>query len=173
MAALLLALQGCAGADTKPQWTQAPDIRLADYATFGWDDRSDSPPVTILDNRIRTALRDELTAKGYIETQDDPDFLVSHETVERESAQSGSPVRIGIGLGTRSGNVGGSVGTSVAVGEPGGPRQQLRVAVRAIEPADRRDAWVGETAALEPQPEEGALERAISGLMKGFPERQR
>ena len=75
--------------------------------------------------------------------------------------------------GTRSGNVGGSVGTSVDVGEASGPRQQLRVTVRALEPADRREAWVGASAALEPRPEEQALERAIGALMKGFPERQR
>lgn len=173
MAALSLTLIGCAGAESRPQWTQAPDIELAGHATFDWADRDGKPPVTILDNRIRTALRNELTAKGYVEAQDDPDFLISHETVERESARSGSPVRIGIGVGTRSGNVGGSVGTSVDVGEGSGPRQQLRVTVRALEPADRREAWVGETAALDPQPEERALERAIGSLMKGFPERQR
>jgi hypothetical protein len=173
MAALLLALIGCAGAESKPQWTQAPDNKLAGHATFYWADRGGKPPVTILDNRIRSVLRNELTAKGYVEAEDDPDFLVSHETLERESARNGSPVRIGIGVGTRSGNVGGSVGTSVDVGDGSGPRQQLRVAVRALEPTDRREAWVGETAALAPQPEERALQRALGELMNGFPERQR
>ncbi len=49
----------------------------------------------------------------------------------------------------------------------------LMPARRSAEPTDRHEFWVGQTAALEPQPEASAVERAIGGLMDGFLERQR
>lgn len=173
-AVLLLSVLGCASdPGAKPQWATSDEIDVAGLDTFGWADRGGKPPVTILDNEIRDAIRAQLTEKGYVESAESPDFLVSHETVEREAVEQGNPVRIGIGIGTWGGNVGGSVGTSVDVGEGDRVRQQLRIAVRALEAEDRREAWVGITAPLEPQPEAPAIDEAVAELMKEFPDRRR
>lgn len=170
---MLLLLLGCAGGGaSKPRWSQAPDIDVAGYSTFAWSDRSGKPPVTILDNQIRAAIRTHLTEKGYVESTDNPDFLVHHEAVEASTVSQGSPVRIGVGIGTGRGPVGGSVGTSVGVG--GGERvnNQFRITIRALAEADKREAWVGSTAAIGEQPEQGAIDRAVAGVMKGFPDRR-
>ncbi|MEQ8859131.1 MAG: DUF4136 domain-containing protein [Pseudomonadales bacterium] len=172
VASLLVSLLGCAGGEgSKPRWSEAPEIDVAGYSTFGWSDRTGKPPVTILDNQIRNAVRAELVAKGYVESSDAPDFLVHHEPVEQETVKQGSPVRIGIGIGTRSGNVGGSVGTSVDVGEKDQVVQQMRVSIRATTP-DEREAWIGTTAVMAERPDEETVDRAIAGVMKGFPDRR-
>ena len=172
-ASAMLILIGCAaGPDSSPQWAKAPDIDVAGYATFGWADRDGKPPVTILDSQIREAIRAELTAKGYVESSQSPDFLVGHEAVEQEFTRQGSPVRIGVGVGTGGGNVGGRVGTSVGVGERNRVTRQLRVTIRALDREDQREAWVGTTPALAERPDESAIDRAVAGVMKGFPERR-
>lgn len=173
-AALLFALIGCAGGpDARPSWTEAADADLAGYERFGWLDPSGKPPVTILDNSIRDAIRAGLIARGYVESADAPDFQIDHETVEQESMAQGNPVRIGIGLGTRSGNVGGSVGTSVGVGGENRVQRRMVITIRAVEPGSRREAWVGSTAALDERPDAATIERAVAGLLKGFPPRRR
>jgi hypothetical protein len=171
--ALLLALPGCAGRpDSKPSWSEAPDVDVAGYSTFGWADRGGKAPVTILDNQIRHAVRAQLTEKGYVESSDDPDFLVGHETIEQETVKQGSPVRIGFGVGSIGGNVGGSVGTSVDVGEKGGLERQMRITIRALNQDNRNEEWVGTTGSVEERPEEDDVERAVAGVMKGFPDKR-
>lgn len=171
---VLLSLLGCAaGEGSRPRSAQATDIDVSAYSSFGWQDRGGHAPVTILDNQIRTAIRAGLTAKGYVESLDDPDFLVSHETVEQETVKQGSPVRIGIGVGSWGGNVGGSVGTSVDVGERDRVQDQIRVTVRAVDAGEQREAWVGSTGALSVPMEGDAVDRAVTGLMKQFPDKRR
>lgn len=173
LAALLVSLLGCAGGEqSRPRWSEAPGVDVAGHTTFGWEDRTGKPPVTIVDNAIRDAIRARLVAKGYVESSADPDFLIHHEAIEQESVSQGSPVRLGIGIGTRSGNVGGSVGTSVDVGEKNNVTQQLRVTIRAIDPDDEREEWVGTTAAMPGQPDPKAVDRAVAGVMKGFPDKR-
>jgi len=128
--------------------------------------------VTILDNQIRAAVRAELVARGYREADDAPDFVVHHETIEGEAVEQGSPVRIGIGIGSWGGRVGGSVGTSVDVGGKDRVLQQQRIALRVLEPNERRELWVGTTAVLDERPDPAAIDRAVAALMKAFPGRE-
>lgn len=170
--ALLLVLTACAAdPGARPRWNQSPDADLGARASFGWADRAGQPPVTILDNQIRDAVRAGLLDKGYVESSDEPDFLVAHETVEQETLEQGSPVRIGIGLGSRGGNVGASVGTSMDVGTGERLKRRMVILIRALEPEDRREAWVGTTAAVPERPDGRAIDRAVSGVLRGFPNR--
>jgi hypothetical protein len=166
-------LLGCAGnPDSRPNWAEAADIDVAGFASFGWRAPA-GEPATILDNQIREGIRSALTAKGYVEAVDEPDLLITHETIEAATVRRGNPVRIGIGVGSRGGNVGGSVGTSVDVGGKDEALDELRVNVQALERVGNREAWVGTSAPLDARPQRSAVGEAVAGLMKGFPVRRR
>jgi len=171
---LVTLIFGCAGSpDAKPRWVEAPGVDIPAYTTFSWMSRSDESPVTILDNQIRDAIRTQLTAKGYVESSDEPDFLVDHETLEQDAIEQGNPVRIGIGVGSWGGNVGGSVGTSVDVGDKDKMVHQLRISIRALDPGDRREVWAGTTAPMAERPDASTVTRTVAGVMSAFPERRR
>lgn len=169
---LLLAIFGCAGSSApKPRWVEAPDSNIPAYETFGWLDRSGAPPVTILDNQIRDAIRAELLDKGYTETSETADFVVGHETFEAAAVQQGNPVRIGIGVGSWGGSGGGSVGTSMDVGDKEKVVQQLTVTIRAVDADDDREVWIGTTSPMSDRPDTPTVTKAVGGVMKGFPGR--
>lgn len=169
---MLIAVLGCAGSpDAKPRWVEAAGSNISGYETFGWLDRSGQPPVTILDNQIRDAIRADLLQKGYVETDRSPDFRVGHETFEAAAVKQGNPVRIGIGVGSWGGNVGGSVGTSVDVGDKEKVVQQLSVTIRAVDPDDDREVWIGTTAPMGDRPDAATVSKTVAGVMKGFPAR--
>lgn len=163
-------LTGCASdSANKPVWVSASDVDFSTLETFAWDGPADVAPVTILDNQIRESLRTQLTARGFKETSEDPDFLISHETIEHDALKKGNPVRIGVGVGSWGGNVGGSVGTSVDVGEKDQMVQQLKLEVHAVDPDQDREIWAGTSAPLPERPDAAAINRAIVDLMAGFP----
>jgi len=163
---------GCAGDPaSRPEWVVASDADIPAFDTFGWEGSADATPVTLIDNQIRDAIRARLLAKGYVETTDNADFLISHETIERDAIKKGNPVRIGIGVGSWGGNVGGSVGTSVDVGEKDQVVQQLQLLIRALDANAEREVWVGTSAVLPERPDEDAVRRAVVDLLTGFPEK--
>jgi hypothetical protein len=163
---------GCAGDPvSRPEWVAASDANIPAFDTFGWEGPADTAPVTLIDNQIRDAIRDRLLAKGYVETTDNADFLISHETIERDAIRKGNPVRIGIGVGSWGGNVGGSVGTSVDVGEKDQVVQQLQLLIRALDASAEREIWIGTSAVLPERPDADAIQRAVVDLLAGFPEK--
>jgi hypothetical protein len=168
--AVLLTAFGCAGSESKPVWVEASDSNLPASTTFGWEN-GDAEPIAIVDRNIRTAIRAQLLARGYEESTENPDFLMDYETLEKDAIERGNPVRIGIGVGSYGGNVGGRVGTSVDVGEKDKVVQQLRISIHALDPERDREIWAGTTTALPERPDAPAVERAIAELMVGFPAR--
>lgn len=170
---LAISLLGCAGSSgPKPDWETAPDVDISAYSTFAWADGSRGPPVAILDNQVRSAIRAQLLQKGYVETADAADFIVRHETIESETVKQSNPVTIGIGIGSWGRNVGGSVGTSVGVGGKEENLQHNRVTIRALATESDREVWVGITTTLEERPDAPAIDRAIAGVMQGFPDKR-
>jgi hypothetical protein len=169
---LLYSIVGCAGiGGPKPEWATAPDVNLPAFSTYDWADGPSGTPQTVLDSQVRNALRVEFQKKGYEESSDAPDFLVSYETVEHEMGQRSSPVTIGIGVGTWGRHVGGRVGTSVGVGG-GDPNLRYRLAIRATDPDRSRQLWVGATTTFELPPDERVIDRAVGSVMRGFPGRR-
>jgi hypothetical protein len=167
----LCTMLGCAGAGPRPEWAAAPDANLPALATFTWADLSEGAPRTVLDTQVRNALGAELATKGYEESREAPEFLVSYELIEHETARGASPVRIGIGMGTWSGRVGGSVGTSVGVGG-GDPDLRYRLTIRALDRERSRELWIGATTTFQLPADARTIERAVSGVMRGFPARR-
>ncbi|MEZ5559712.1 MAG: DUF4136 domain-containing protein [Pseudomonadales bacterium] len=167
-----ISLLGCAAGAPKPQWATAAD--MPELATFGWATQGSAErPLTILDTQVRTALAAQLTRKGYAESADAPDFRMSYELVTYEKNRSSNPVRIGIGVGTWGGHVGGSVGTSVGLGGSEDPKVRAQLQIHAVATESNREVWTGTTTTFGPGPDAATVERAVAGVMQGFPQRGR
>lgn len=172
LAAITVACGCSSGGQSRPTWETAPGVDIPAFSTFGWVDEITAAPNTILESQITDALRSGLTGKGYVETSDAPDVLIGYEILEREVTKQGSPIRLGVGLGSYGGNVGGSVGSSVDVGGKAGVLQLSQLTVRALESGSRREAWIGSTATFEPQPDAALVKRVVADVLKGFPEKR-
>lgn len=169
---LLCSVAGCAGVGGPgPEWASAPDANLPAFSTYAWAEGPGDTPQTVLDSQVRQALRAELLKKGYRESPDAPDFLVGYYTVEHQRGQRSSPVTIGIGVGTWGRHVGGSVGTSVGVGGGGDPDLRYRLAIRAVERDGGNELWTGATTTFQLPADAGVVNRAVAGVMRGFPDR--
>jgi hypothetical protein len=174
-----IALAGCAGSRWQTESAAAPGADLAGYATFGWQppsaDRGDAAPLSIAEANLRSAMRKQLVARGYRETEVEPDLRIGFETETRLVERTAPSPRVGIGVGTWGGSVGTSVGTSVPVG---GDRitsaAATRVTIRAVDPRGPREVWFGTASGeLEPGLETSAVDELVSRLMEDFPPRRR
>ena len=68
-----------AGCGASVQSSVAPNARLGAYKTFAFYTAPGQPAKSVADQDIDSALRQSLTAKGFVEaTSGSPDFLVSH-----------------------------------------------------------------------------------------------
>lgn len=165
---LVVLTSACAGLSRpKPEWSTAPGADLAAFSTFDWGSGSGGKPQSVLYAQTRNALLRELEQRGYQESAQSPDFLVSYELVEHERGRRGSPVTIGIGMGTWGRRVGGHVGTSVGVG--GEPGESYRLVIRALDPDRTRELWIGATTSFELPADEAEVARVVAGAMRGFP----
>ncbi len=181
--ALLSVLFGCAsGAPSNTSSVTAPGADVAAYATFGFPSASESagaamPPVSILDANIQEAIRKQLLEKGYREVESNPDLWIRFETAAyiAEKASKPSPVRIGVGVGSWGGPVGGGVGTSVPVGRGGAvSAQETRLTIRAVEQEGNREVWVGtSTGEITENLDAGAVEKVVAGSMAEFPTKRK
>jgi hypothetical protein len=147
LAGLALLLAACATpGGPRIESDRAPDADFATYETFSWASPAapggTPPPLSILDTNVRAAIRDELVARGYVESDVAPDFLVAYESARQDKVKS-NPFRIGIGVGSWGDNVGGSVGVGTDSVES---YEEGRLVIRAIESASNREVWVGSAA---------------------------
>ena len=178
---LLFVWLGCVGcATSKPESATAPGADLAAYASFGWQSAGGSstasrPPLSIQDANIYNAIRTQLIEKGYREVENQPDFLVGYETESYTTEKKTNPVRIGVGVGSWGGNVGGGVSTSVPVGPEGVvAARETRLTIRAVDPKNNREVWVGTTTGgIQQGLDAGVVEKAVAGTMKKFPTRRK
>ena len=179
--AFLFALLGCAtGSLSKPESTTAPGADLAGYRSFGWQLASGSPttpdqPLSIRDANIQKAIRAQLIEKGYREVEETPDFRMSYEETAYLKEKTSSPVRIGIGVGSWGGHVGGGVGASVPVGSDGVvTTPESRLTIHAVDQKTNTEVWVGSvTGDIEHGLDAAAVDKAVAGMLEGFPARRR
>jgi len=166
-------LTACATTEPQHESMTAPDANLPAYRTFGWRappaEGADAGALRILDVNIQAAIRAELTGRGYLEDKEAPQLLITWETQAVEKTKS-NPVRVGIGLGGFSGNMGGSVG----VGSPG--TRDVRegtLVIHAIDAAANREVWYGTVSGeLDRKAVDAAtVARAVAIAMQAFPRR--
>lgn len=177
--ALLFVLGGCAtGGSPKTDVTTAPGAELTAYATFSVQGAAAppgeaGPPLSIVDANVRNAIRSRLAQKGYREVAQQPDLLISFETAAYVAEKVTNPVRIGLGVGTFGGPVGVGVGTSAPVG--GGKvegARETRLTIRAIDPTQNQELWVGTTTGIVTQQlDTNGADAVVAETLADFPSR--
>ena len=166
---------GCASPPAQPQTMRDPSVNFTNFKTFGWTaggtvDAGDAP-LKLLDANIRAAVVDVMKRKGYVEAPAgaSPDLRIAYETASAEKIEN-NPVRVGIGVGSWGGNVGGSVN----VGSPSVRNfTEGTLVVHAIDTARNAEVWQGRVSgkmtkgSLEPS----AVNQAVAQAMADFPVR--
>jgi len=170
-AALLVG--GCASAPRQPESMRDPSANWASYATYGW---APSPgvngtdqPLLMLDQNIRRAIAGELQRRGYVEAAENPDLQIAYETTSAEKVES-NPVRVGIGVGSWGGNVGGSVN----VGSPSVRNyREGTLVIHAVDAARNAEVWQGRISSRtgKGSTEAAAIASAVATAMRDFPTR--
>lgn len=170
---LVVLLAGCASAPPAPESFTSPGVDLTAYRSFGWKVPAGSAtaeaPLRIIDTHIRTAISAELTRRGYTEAATAPELLVDYETLTEDKLRS-SPVRLGIGMGSFGGHVGGSV----SMGTPDVESyREGRLVIHVLDAAKSQEVWYGTLAErLGKQGVEApAVARVVGRVLQGFPAR--
>ena len=173
--ATTIVLVGCATPPPAAETMRDPQANFAAYETFGWAtgatvDGTDAP-LKLLDGNIRSAIAAELQRRGYTEAPagTTPDLRVTYETASAQKIEN-NPVRVGIGVGSWGGNVGGSVGvgsSSVRSYRDG------TLVIHAIDAGRNAEVWQGRvsTRITKGSVEPAAVSAAVSSAMRDFPAR--
>jgi Domain of unknown function (DUF4136) len=166
---------GCASPPPKPETMRDPSVNFTNFRTFGWTaggavDAGDAP-LKLLDANIRAAITDVMKRKGYVEAAADatPDLRMAYETASAEKVES-NPVRIGIGVGSWGGHMGGSV----SMGSPSVRNfTEGTLVVHAIDTARNAEVWQGRVSGktTKGSVEPAAINQAVAQAMADFPVR--
>jgi len=166
---------GCASPPPKPETMRDPSVSFTNFKTFGWTaggavDAGDAP-LKLLDANIRAAIVDVMKRKGYVEAAAGatPDLRMAYETASAEKVES-NPVRVGIGVGSWGGNMGGSV----SMGSPSVRNfTEGTLVVHAIDTARNAEVWQGRVSGkmTKGSVEPAAINQAVAQAMADFPVR--
>ncbi len=169
---LLTLLAGCA-TPPRQESVLAPGANPAAFRTFAIGlppgEGADDAPLRILDTHIRNALREEFTRRGYAEVADAPELRVDYEIAQEDRVRS-SPFRIGIGMGSFGGNVGGSV----SMGTPDiQTYQEGRLVIHVYDAARKQELWYGSVTdkAGQRSLDAAAVARVVGLALESFPAR--
>lgn len=136
---MALALFAACSSSPKVRVDQDSHAKFSNYKSFAWVD-AQAEAGTLAGQRARGSITVALQAKGYALDEAHPDVRVSYVlNVYERPKQSG--MRIGLGAGGASGNVGGGVGVSLPVGK----RNETAAAmtVNVIDASRNEQVWVG------------------------------
>jgi hypothetical protein len=166
---------GCASPPPKPETMRDPGVNFSNFKTFGWTagdtiDGNDAP-LRLLDSNIRAAITDTMKRKGYVEAPagTTPDLRMAYETASASKVEN-NPVRVGIGVGSWGGNMGGSV----SMGSPSVRNfTEGTLVVHAIDNARNAEVWQGRVSGkmTKGSTEPAAINQAVAQAMADFPVR--
>jgi hypothetical protein len=150
-----------------------PNANWASFATYGWSpspgvDGADQP-LLMLDQNIRRAIASEMKRRGYTESATDPDLRITYETASKDVVET-NPVRVGVGVGSWGGNVGGSVN----VGSPSVRNyREGTLVIHAIDNGRNTEVWQGRVSSRisNGSTEAAAITSAVQAAMRDFPAR--
>jgi len=168
-----LMLAGCAATPPQPESMRDPTANFSSYRTFGWAPApgvsGTDAPLQLLDRNIRESIVAEMRRKGYEESAESPDLRIAYETASTEKIES-QPVRVGVGVGSWGGNVGGSIN----VGTPSVRNyKEGTLVIHAIDSARNAEVWQGRIASRlsKGSTEPAAIAAAVGTAMRDFPAR--
>jgi hypothetical protein len=170
----VLLLQACSGIRVSQDYDQSYDF--ATLKTFTWKPNENNEygvaDNDLLDERIRTAVVDNLSAKGFSFLESgSADFLVSyHFTVEQKLSTSGATGAVSIGgyRGTRYGGIAVGTGTEVRAYDEG------RLSVDITDQNQDKLVWRGistQTVSTHSDPEQTTqrINETIEKILAQFP----
>jgi len=168
---LALLAASCATPPPEPVSMRDPTVNFAAFKTYGWSPAAatSDQPVGLLDKNIRVAISAEMQRRGYVESAEKPDLRIACETASAQKVKN-NPVRIGVGVGSWGGNVGGSVN----VGSPSVKSyQEGSLVIHAVDAARNTEVWQGSIAGQmnKGSVEQAAINQAVARAMKDFPAR--
>jgi hypothetical protein len=164
---------GCASTPPQAESMRDPQADFAAFKTFGWTDGpavdGTDAPLKLLDGNVRSAIAAELKSRGYTEAPagTTPDLRMTYETATAQKIEN-NPVRVGIGVGSWGGNVGGSIN----VGSPSVRNyKEGTLVVHAVDTARNAEVWQGRvsTKITKGSTEPAAIAEAVAVAMKDFP----
>lgn len=171
---LLASLAACTTPSPPSHESQtAPGVDFSRYATFSLTAPAGSTdadaPLRMLDVNIRNALKTEMAKRGYREEDTNPDLRIDYETAAQDKIKS-SPVRIGIGMGSWGGNVGGSVGVSSSSVQS---YQEGRLIIHVADTVKNQEVWYGTVSGKVDRSKLDAdsVARVVALAMESFPAR--
>jgi hypothetical protein len=174
---LFVLLAACASAP-KVRVDKDASIDFASYKSFAWFEPQSAAGApadqkktsTLVSQRVRTSVLSALQAKGYALSEAQPDFRVTYVlNVYEKPKESG--MRIGLGAGGGSGNVGGGVGLSFPVGK----RTNLvgAMAIDIIDAKRNSQVWTGayeaQVAAADVSDQDA--QKLVATILEKFPSR--
>jgi len=162
-----LGLPACSTLKTSTDYK--PGTSFSQYKTFGWKD-VDEIKNAILDERIKSAVSAQLTAKGWTRNDTSPDiWVVPHARLSKQTQINTYNTGWGYGYGWRG--YGGGMGTTTST------VSEIPVGTLIIDLVDVKQkelVWRGtasdtisETAS--PETREKNLNEAMAKLFEGFP----
>jgi hypothetical protein len=162
---------GCATPAPEPVSMRDPSVNFAAFKTFGWvaGSTSTDQPVMLLDQHIRAAITAELNRRGYVAATEKPDLLIAYETASAQKVEN-NPVRVGVGIGSWGGNMGGSV----SMGSPSVRNyKEGSLVIHAVDASRNTEVWQGQVSGKlsKGSTEPAAIYQAVGKAMKDFPAR--
>lgn len=163
----------CASSPPAPESMRDPTADFTGYRTYGWIPPGGvgevEGPLLLLDRNIRTAIAAEMTRRGYVEDQTNPNLRIAYETASADKIES-NPVRVGVGVGSW----GGSFGGSVNVGSPSVRNyREGTLVIHVIDAGRNAEVWQGSISGrlTKGSTEPSAIATAVSTAMRDFPAR--
>ena len=167
---LLIFFAGCSGIRVSQDYK--PSRSFDQVKTYAWksdkqektgDVRIDSP---LMDERIRTAVANALSAKGFIKSSENPDVVIAyHYSLRSKISSSSNGPAIGFGFGTISRNS--AIGFSTGVGSDINQYDEGQLVIDMNEVKTNDLIWRGtSTSRVETQAKPERITRLINDMVK-------
>jgi Domain of unknown function (DUF4136) len=164
---LASALAGCA-ATTPDVRVDKADADLSKCRTFDWLPAS-KDAVSLTEQRVRTAVMQELERKGYSQATDNPDCRITYLLATEERAKQKPSV--GVGASGGSYGVGGGIGIRIPIGQKDQHTGEFSLDVIDV-PANAQ-IWRGamDAAFENAEPTEEETQDVVRRVLAQFPDR--
>jgi hypothetical protein len=164
---LASALAGCA-ATTPDVRVDKADVDLAKCRTFDWLPAS-KDAVSLTEQRVRTAVMQELERKGYSQATDKPDCRVTYLLATEERPKQKPSV--GVGAGGGSYGVGGGIGISIPIGQ--NDQHTGEFSLDVIDVTSNAQIWRGavDAAFQSAEPTQGEAQDVVRSVLAEYPDR--
>jgi hypothetical protein len=133
----MIVLAACATPEQRVRVDQA-EGGLPNCRTFAWHPIP-GDIASFTDQRVKVAVMEQLKAKGYAETAENPDCRIAYQLTTNEVPRRKPGVGVGVGGGSRG--VGGGIGITLPIGRKSGYTGTFTLDV--IEAAKNAQVWRG------------------------------